>query len=383
MAVNYLPLRKMEELEECIDILDKNIEILYRYNFPKVKNYDEYIELIMKLYMHELDENSFYRIMKSIIVAHGQTLEEFGVVDNSDTSNSLVKINEILDYIFMPYALNIWRINKQVYKPDGDFCNALLKTENLTLTKDMLIHLPCKHFYIDLSDCDIFLPIKGIFVNVFIYEDCNKIALSSFLLDNDLVTWSSYDVLNFDEEKEIKISQKYMVELSNGANGDYIQSDFRLLNETSDCVFVEQIIENKSNNQEGQLNRYETSFFVYQLLTYMVSHEPQIEENSITKSTYRPPKNQNVIKNKFSEIQMHDIGVRFGKKFKEQKKKYKCNTFLTKHLEHQRKSPIPHFRCAHWQGYWVGRGRTEHIVKWIEPTFVGGEDSNDVVIHKI
>ena len=115
----------------------------------------------------------------------------------------------------------------------------------------------------------------------------------------------------------------------------------------------------------------------------MVSHEPQIEDNPITKSTYRPPKPGSAIKNKFSELQIHDVGIRFGKAFKEQKRKVNCSTILTKHLEQTRKSPIPHFRAAHWQGYWVGKGRTEHIFKWIEPTFVGGEQSNDVVIHKM
>ena len=49
----------------------------------------------------------------------------------------------------------------------------------------------------------------------------------------------------------------------------------------------------------------------------------------------------------------------------------------------KRRSPIPHFRCAHWHGFWVGKGRTEYAVKWMEPVYVGGENTKDVVIHRV
>lgn len=49
-----------------------------------------------------------------------------------------------------------------------------------------------------------------------------------------------------------------------------------------------------------------------------------------------------------------------------------------------RKSPVPHFRRAHWQVYWVGKGRKEREVKWLEPIFVGfGDTAKDVVIHMV
>ena len=377
MAASYLPLRKMEELEENIALLDLNIENLVEHGFPKVANYDEYIDIILKLYMSQLDHDQYEKILSSIFMSHGDFFQALGLLSDKYMNAPGQMMTEIMDIIFMPYLLNIWRKSKQVYKPDADFCNALLKTENLILTKDMLMHLPCKHFYIDLSNCDLFLPIAGIFVNVFVKEESNKVCLSFFLLSNDCTTWSSYDILNFNEEKEIRISQKFMKEMSRNINGEYVEADY-------DYFFIEKLINGKGNQYvDGNLDRYEASFFVYQLLTYMVSHEPQIEDSPITKSTYRPPKSESAIKNKFSEVQIREVGIRFGKSFRQQKKKYNCNTILTKHLESKRKSPIPHFRSAHWQGYWVGKGRVNHIVKWIEPTFVGGEDSNDVVIHKI
>lgn len=382
MAEKYLPLQKMDELQENIELLDVILKKLYEHGFPKV-NYDEYIEIILKLYMHDLDSSTFGNIMKIILMTFGEYFQSLGYFEDSFVEHPENMMGEIMDCILTPYILNIWRKNKQVYKPDNEFCNALLKTENLKLTRDMMLHLPCKHFYVDLSNCELFYPIQGIFVNVFLYEDTDKVSLTFYLIDKDLVTWSSYDVLNFDKEKEISISQKYYKGCQGENNGDYILTDYKEIGCSEDCAFVEKIISNKSEGITDKLDRYEASFFIYQLLTYMVSYEPQIEESPTTKSTYRPPKPGATIKNKFSEIQIHDVGIRFGKSFREQKKRNSCTTILTKHLEQTRKSPIPHFRAAHWQGYWVGRGRTEHVVKWIEPIFVGGEQSNDVVIHKI
>ena len=379
MAANYLPLKKMEELEENISLLDSNIKELISNGFPKVDQ-DEYVELLLKFSSHDLSDKEATNIFSSIMITYSRIFDTLGVFEVSK-DNPTQLITEMFDYVLEPYLLNIWRKNKQVYKPDNDFCIALLRTENLVITKDMFIHLPCKNFYIDLNDCTLFNPIKGIFVNVFTFEDTECIYINFFLLGEDGTLWSSYDFFNFRDTEEIKISQKLMKSVNNSSKANYEKTDVKY--ESFNDLLCVEVTSEQDQYISGNLNRFETSFFVYQLLTYMVSHEPQIEESKTTKSTYRPPKAENAIKNKFSEIQIHDVGIKFGKSFRQQKKQYKCNTILTKHLESKRKSPIPHFRSAHWQGYWVGRGRTKHIIKWIEPVFVGGEESNDVVIHKI
>lgn len=56
--------------------------------------------------------------------------------------------------------------------------------------------------------------------------------------------------------------------------------------------------------------------------------------------------------------------------------------FSCLHL-YKRKSPIPHFRRAHWHKFWVGEGRNTLKVKWIEPVFVGQGPSSNATIHKI
>ena len=55
------------------------------------------------------------------------------------------------------------------------------------------------------------------------------------------------------------------------------------------------------------------SILVIQTLTYLASMEPDIRENPETKNTYRPPAKDASPKNKYSEIQKWDVGVRYGK----------------------------------------------------------------------
>ena len=204
MAAKYLPLMKMEELEENISLLDKNLEYLYKFGFPRMKSYNEYIQFLLELYVLDIDVKEADIAFKAIMAAFGETFQTFGVFEKDYNSPTQV-VAEIFDYILEPYVLNVWRLNKQVYKPDNDFCNALLKTENLVITKDMLKHLPCKHFYIDLNDCSLFNPIKGIFVNVFLHHNSDKASLVFYLMDEEGTTWSSYDILDFGKEAEVKI----------------------------------------------------------------------------------------------------------------------------------------------------------------------------------
>ena len=42
----------------------------------------------------------------------------------------------------------------------------------------------------------------------------------------------------------------------------------------------------------------------------------------------------------------------------------------------------PHIRCGHFQGYWIGKGRTEYVTKYIKPIFVLGGSKN-ATIHNV
>lgn len=66
------------------------------------------------------------------------------------------------------------------------------------------------------------------------------------------------------------------------------------------------------------------------------------------------------------------IGVRLGNAIREYRIKYEKGESLSNPSDKPRRKVKPHTRCGHYQHYWVGKGRTDLIVKYIEPTFVLG-----------
>ena len=145
--------------------------------------------------------------------------------------------------------------------------------------------------------------------------------------------------------------------------------------------------------KEPVYSRKELSLLALQLICYITSKEPDINENDVTKSTYKRPKKDSKPKNKFSEIQKWDVGYKYGKtirtKIKEAEKQYYSSQRIGSNQNSKKRAPLtPHFRCAHWHHYWTGKGRTEYEVRWIEPTFVGFGDSIEkkaihATIHKV
>lgn len=361
---NYLPLEIVKTYEQIENETDESeMEKLKHFGFP-IKDEDDYIEQMLRMFCGR--SNYQKQLFSTLLMLHSPSLNALGISTEINSMDDISRIvTDIFDVVLRPTILHKWKQNKQVYKPDRDFCNALLKTENLILSRETFSHLPCKHFYIDVTGYELFQPIEGIFVDLFDIDDGIFCVINQTSKDT---FWSDYRFFNFDNNKEIKMNVH-----------DYYEDEAGYIF----CKYDEVVLGKKIDSNRVGLKRDEASFFVYQLITYLSSHEPQFEESPITKSTYRPSKKGAPIKNKFSEIQMHDIGVRFGKAFREQKRKHKCSTILTKHLEQKRKSPIPHFRSAHWQRYWVGKGRTQLITKWIEPIFIGGNESGDVVIHEM
>ena len=301
----------------------------------------------------------FYQNIDMIMEATGTTREEL-LCNNAEKFKTEVK-----DLYLAPVLIEEWSKSKQVYKPDPDFALALLKTQKLQLTRDMLNHLPYKYFYVDLSDVDKFKPIAGVFVF------CNKIEsgnldigsnISIFILTEDLVYFSHYFSGIYDPKGIIN------VDIS-----DEPSSDYNVYNPDGQELYTP---------DSFHIERNQLSIFILQLLCYITIEKPQITESDFTKNTYKPRTSAQKIKNKWNEIQIFDVGITYGKNYRKQIKGFterKENNTEEKH----HKSPIPHLRAAHWHRYWTGEGRTQLKVKWIEPVFVGAKESKNIVIHQV
>lgn len=290
------------------------------------------------------------------------------------------------DLYLAPVLWEEWGKNKQVYKPDADFADALLSTDIPDIYEEQIDHLPCRRFYIDLSDCKGYDPIVGIFVSVdTVMENGNKcLYVTEYLLSDKLDYFSFYTGGIF---KDGKIS--FPKNTKNDLRSETQElSSYIVYSGNKDVPISEREIIYKKEK-----DRVDTTLLGIQMLAYLTVSKPDIEEDQTTKKTYRK---SSAVKNKFSEVQRWEVGIRYGKavrtqiqeaaKKAEEEKTYSLNSFPEDQdiPAKKRRSPVPHFRCAHWQHYRTGEGRKNLELRWIEPIFVGfGDTAKDVVIHKV
>ena len=293
-----------------------------------------------------------------------------GVKEKDFASRKISQAAEWKDFFLMPIMIERWAKNKQVYKPDPDFADALIRTDHLEFFRENIRTLPCRSLYIDLTGCSGFGEIAGIFV--FVQEYGNQLHIIEYLLGKDMVAYSYYGGGEYDENGIVKIDPADF--------GESIGYE----------VYSTRIAEGR--DYENTADKMDVTIFGMQLLNYLTVKKPDIQENPKTKSTYRPPQPGQPVKNKFSEIHMQDVGIRYGAAVRTLLKEEQNKTVenidtveITGNPNRKpRKSPVPHFRRAHWQVYWVGKGRKEREVKWIEPVFVGfGDTAKNVVIHVV
>ncbi len=274
--------------------------------------------------------------------------------------------SEWRDQLIFPIMAGLWEKNKQVYKLDPDFTKALMQSDHLVLTKDMIDHLPCNMFYIDLMDCRECRPTIGIMTHI-ISDGCTVHA-SIFLLTapenaNGYLYFSDYMHAIYREDNAIEL-------------------DFDKLKCADFLSFDDQLGAGKI---ESTIPRAALCAIPIQLIAYITSKEPEIEESLITKATYKKPKENAPISNRFNEVQMWDVGIRFGQAFRKKKKEYEA-AVRQANATHGRKPPVPHYRRAHFSHYWVGKHDSpdRHLEQvWIEATMVGGKEAKDIKIHRI
>lgn len=312
------------------------------------------------------DYETFYGFKNDI---HKLLLEDrffkvgLGVLNKSSYNSTKTFITDVKDFLTLQPMLNLWAANKQVFKFDKSFTEALFNTDKLKIYEDILEHIPYNVFYIDLSASCI-KNVEGIFVHV--YKNDGFYYICNYVLTSQLVVFSHYIYLNF------ALSEKDYIEIKKPNNVFYDNS----------FVYCGENEKEIRNVDYSDLNRVQLSMLVYQFLMYLGSKEPDIDESPISKSTYKPG---TVIKNSFKEVRTWDVGIRYGKAFNIIKKQIeKENSSDSGQSSKSRKAPRPHMRCAHWQRFHTGVGRVNTELKWIPPVFVLGSGSEiPLTIHKV
>lgn len=251
-----------------------------------------------------------------------------------------------------------WEKYKRAYRFDSDFVEELMQTNTVEIPTDILKRLPFRCFYLDLEEIPRFDPFKGIF------------AYIGFDERNGLPNLGIFRITEAGESGEIPILPCYTFGPDMQKHGMLFVND-----KGESCLRF-------TNNHQllGKLVDYEDKdifdvvLFTLQAMLYLASNKPDIMESPKTRYINARKGTPN---NRTADLDLTDVGVRYGTAIRKVKKaaaKGKNEEMEIVHVDSPkpRKPMVSHVRSAHWHHYWVGKGRTEQIVKWIPPTFIFG-----------
>lgn len=376
--MSYIPVEYAKKIDdmEYWKMVEKMVDGRFcGYKFDDVNNLTNYIlsqRFLTKDGIREYDEKVI--VLLSFLENAKDISDKINKEFIAAKKTGIIR-TELRDVLAHSLIVSEWAKNKQVFKLDKYFAQALIETKGLKLSRYQLEHLPCNCFYLDLSDIPQANPIHGVFVRVHI-ED-NDCSIASYIILNDITSpifYSFYSNNSFNNEDMINFENT--INLAGSADYSYTLSFF----------------DSKKNfdfDFSGTYSRDDISRLMIQTICYLSSQEPDVEVSPITKTTYKPSK---TVKNTFSEVRQYDVGVRYGKVFSKQLKEAKRQLKQSNNIVSEtkgRKSPKPHFVSAHWSHFWTGKGRKNYEARWIQATFTGfkgnniKENNTDVVIHKV
>lgn len=287
------------------------------------------------------------------------------------------------DIISIGQVLHMWKHFKMVYKIDNDFFHEIKNTDNLITSCEMFAKLPFDCFYVDLSEVKNIADFRGAWIYVH-HEDNGQfdefIGVNIYMVRGDDYTFFTYySWYNFTLQSEVQWKPEDL------PNSDFVSRSIGSIN-LNDTSYGYSVIESKYEKINDYDPRKDIIATIFQIISFISVDASDVEENSVTKNTYRPLKENSVIKNKFSEVRMWDVGFRYGKAIRAAKQEYE------KHIEKlngshnypkDRKPTRPHIRRAHWHKYYVGVGRTQVKIIWLPPIYVCGNREIPVTIREI
>lgn len=375
----YFPLTVVDELQEGITSFAETLEGIMEmttgnktdmdFNSSDFPDYFFGVDFLYPFYMGKYEEiNDFLLYNKDI---HRMIMQG---VPFSDVAQ---RKTEWRDLFGECYVLREWNKSKMVYKLDSDFFHEVKETTNLKFSCDMMSHLPFTTMYFDLSDVKEIGDFAGAWVHIHKVGDKRYMLAIYMVMRTDHAIFSYYCGFNFDTEDNLEVDVKNIV---NNVAEEYFIRDYQIRDGEG------KIIRHDLNKAEDY--RSQIIIAICQILEFLHADIEDIDENSITKNTYKP---STTIKNKFSEVRMWDVGVRYGKAIRFAKEEMnkaieddaKECVLINKKTGKPRKPVRPHIRSAHWQRYHVGEGRQQIKINWIPPVYVCGTREIAVTIHKV
>jgi len=363
----YFPLKWAEVLD-----LKKNLEL------PETSAdipFQDMLKLTGHVKMTLDDFNEFEAKYPEFI----STYDQFATLIKECYPNKVGR--EILSDLSSSSLVSEWSRNKQVFVMDSDFINNLTKTDNFIFNKDMFDYLPYRIFFIDFNgnkDISEKCQMDGAFIatvkidykdklvgNLLVKEDCDSVwKIHIVRVCGKLFFYDIIDIPNCDFEQKIK---------------DLPAPDKLVVYSDSKSPF------DLGKETEVPIDGHFYQNVILQSLCYLSSNEPDIRDNEETLRTYKKPNPNSKPKNKYSEIQKRDVGIKIGTIFRN----YQIASRKTESVS-TGKRYAPHSVKAHWQNYWFGSGNERvRKPKWKFEYWTGKEyadfkkEDSDLIKHNV
>lgn len=381
---------------------EENIEEkIYNYS----KEYFEKNELInnFRKYLDVLIKEAFIKRESFInIDLNNQIVSEFFKIYNADDYDEFIKnrknnireydianlnsmINGIIDSgILYVYTFNLWNRYKQIYnifeniEENFDYDNKFILYSNIFKSlpyNSIYIEYP-KNIQNELSENDDVSHL-GVFVSYLPVESKDK----------------SYP----DKKIKSRLIIVY-IGLVKESNSPFIANYF-LSEEDIDNKSIKDVINNILKKYPISTNRDKNNLFgnrkkMYKLLSFVIQSILYLCSTDITTNSNYMPKSR-IPNNK--QITITEIGFNeeeYNKLIEESyiieeqdirivnDKNRTKSTLNNKEYKKSRKPCIPHWVRMHWHSYWVGKGKTELILKRVGP-YLKGKDRIDTKLTTV
>lgn len=346
--------------------------------------------------------------------------------------NDLLKsynLADIRDYCSLYATIYKFMEDKQVFKIDNTFSEHMRKTDDkgFSVTIDEARHLPCKTFWLDVSEDESFYPVKGILVNVgdekimtcqFIHNEetgheeyfthyyqigmeMDEQIENTILGSEGHFGYKSQDLeVNIKAEvfkevlKEYGVEKEFTREKAQECLNEIIN---KYGNEKMDEVYdkvIQKMKEHESDimeksSIESTNSRFLNTKFALFIVKYMTVKEPDIIFSKPNREKVESPISLDQ-KIKPSSFAKNEMGVVFGNAFRKYEKKVADyilsldSTDSSNDLSFEtHRENRPHYVSAHYQHYHTKNGL---ILNWKEPYWTGidKEDKDKfITIHKM
>ncbi len=288
----------------------------------------------------------------------GAILEQLEEAKTGRYREDFFEFIEIVKEACAVNTLALWRQSKEVFLFDKDFEMMLGKQDIEDIPSEIFFNIPYPSVYIKLKGVTYWdKEVEGFFANLCSFG--GKIELLEILFVSS-------------DHQDLMLCLLPM-------NGNSLIEAFYecshkplLVNPDTKRLNMPKEIENESD--KAAVNK------AVQMLLYLCSENSKI-------AAVRPNRIRRTdkVRDTLREIREWKVGEEIGVRIRMFRKEVDSDNegnIDSKGLTNMRRSPAPHMRRSHWHHYWTGKmddpTNRKLVLRWIEPTFVAGEQVNAV-----